>query len=191
MRITTAKIRLFPAATACLAILLPGCAANDPAGDLLADPLKQRLLAREDIALQNLLLARTPAYSYAGGARGTYSYLDEPYDGPAIEPPLPDLNLLPEDMPPWEDFPEDAPQEPVPTPTPIEPVPTGADPAPEPETAPPPPQPEAKGETPVETAPVVPADGPAPAAPAAETAPPSPAQPAPEEPAAEQPSVTL
>lgn len=112
-----------------------GCASN-PNADVLIDPLKQRLLAREDIALQNLLLARTPAYSYAGGGGRAYSYLDEPYEGPAVEPPLPDLNLLPEDMPPWEDFPEDAPQEPKPTPTPIEPVPTEAEPNPAPNLAP-------------------------------------------------------
>lgn len=108
-----------------------GCASN-PGNEALVDPLKQRLLAREDIALQNLLLARTPAYSYAGsgggsGRRGGSSYLDAPYDGPAIEPPLPDLNMLPEDMPPWEDFPEPTPT-PEPQPTPIEPVPTGDEP---------------------------------------------------------------
>ena len=112
---------------AVLVILITGCASS-PDNEALVDPLKQRLVAREDIALQNLLLARTPAYSYAGGARDTYSYLDEPYEGPAVEPPLPDLNLLPEDMPPWEDFPEDVPREPEPTPTPIEPVPTNAEP---------------------------------------------------------------
>jgi len=173
-------------------MLLPGCAANDPAGDLLADPLKQRLLAREDIALQNLLLARTPAYSYAGGARGTYSYLDEPYDGPAIEPPLPDLNLLPEDMPPWEDFPEDAPQEPVPTPTPIEPVPTDADPTPTPAATPSASQPASDPETATESTPVPPADLPPPEGPAAETAPPPPSpESAPAQPAADQPPVAL
>lgn len=115
-----------------------GCASN-PNSDVLIDPLKQRLLAREDIALQNLLFARTPAYSYAdssGGGR-SYSYLDAPYDGPAVEPPLPDLNLLPEDMPPWEELeplppvPGSAPTgastpEPSPQPTPIEHVPTEA-----------------------------------------------------------------
>ena len=171
-------MRLF---LACLATLLPGCAANDPAGDLLADPLKQRLLAREDIALQNLLLARTPAYSYAGGGGSAYSYLDEPYDGPSVEPPLPDLNLLPEDMPPWEDFPEDTPREPEPTPTPIEPVPTGAEPTPAPEAAPPPPQPVSAPETAPasESTPVPPADVPPP-----ET-------PAPEQPAADEPPVAL
>ena len=85
-----------------------GCASN-PNNETLVDPLKQRLLAREDIALQNLLLARTPAYSYAGSGRGgSYSYLDAPYDGPAVEPPLPDLNLLPEDMPPWDDMPSES-----------------------------------------------------------------------------------
>ncbi len=90
-----------------------GCA-NSADNQALVDPLKQRLLAREDIALQNLLLARMPA---------VYSYLDAPYDGPAIEPPLPDLNMLPEDMPPWEDIPEETPA-PEPGPTPIQPVPT-------------------------------------------------------------------
>lgn len=116
-----------------------GCASN-PNSDVLIDPLKQRLLAREDIALQNLLFARTPAYSYAGSSGGgrSYSYLDAPYDGPAVEPPLPDLNLLPEDMPPWEELeplppvPESAAAasptpEPAPQPTPIEPVPTEVD----------------------------------------------------------------
>jgi len=83
-------------------LLLAGCA-SDPNNDVLVDPLKQRLLAREDIALQNLLLARAPAYGYA---EGSSSYLDEPYDGPSIEPPLPDLNLLPEDMPAWDEIPE-------------------------------------------------------------------------------------
>jgi hypothetical protein len=107
-----------------------GCATG-PDTEALVDPLKQRLMAREDIALQNLLLARTPAYSYApsgGGAGrgGSYSYLDAPYDGPAIEPPLPDLNMLPDDMPPWEELPEKTPA-PKPQPTPIEPVPMEAD----------------------------------------------------------------
>ena len=116
----------------CVLCWAAGCASN-PGNEALVDPLKQRLLAREDIALQNLLLARTPAYSYAGsgggsGRRGGYSYLDAPYDGPAIEPPLPDLNMLPEDMPPWEDFPEPTPT-PEPQPTPMEPVPTGDEPA--------------------------------------------------------------
>ncbi len=122
-----------------------GCASN-PGNEALVDPLKQRLLAREDIALQNLLLARTPAYSYASpgggsGRRGGYSHLDAPYDGPAIEPPLPDLNMLPEDMPPWEEFPEETPS-PKPQPTPIEPVPTGDEPAPAPVPSPPVPTPE-------------------------------------------------
>jgi hypothetical protein len=112
-----------------------GCATG-PDTEALVDPLKQRLLAREDIALQNLLLARTPAYSYAGGSRsGSSSYLDAPYVGPSIEPPLPDLNLLPEDMPPWEEFPEETPA-PEPQPTPMEPVPTGDEPTPAPTPAP-------------------------------------------------------
>ena len=108
----------------CLSLLCwaAGCASN-PNSDVLIDPLKQRLIAREDIALQNLLLARTPAYSYAGtGGGGTYSYWDAPYDGPAVEPPLPDLNLLPEDMPPWDEVPEPAPQ-----PTSTEPAPMEAE----------------------------------------------------------------
>jgi hypothetical protein len=113
-------------------VLLSGAAgcATDANNKALVDPLKQRLLAREDIALQNLLLARAPAYSYSGGGRGgAYSYLDAPYDGPAIEPPLPDLNMLPEDMPPWDDFPEETPaSEPQPQPTPIQPVPTDDEP---------------------------------------------------------------
>jgi hypothetical protein len=107
---------------AAIALLAAGCAGN-PNNDVLIDPLKQRLIAREDIALQNLLLARTPVYSYAGSSGGgrSYSYLDAPYDGPAIEPPLPDLNLLPEDMPPWEDVPETpAPAEAAPPPEPTE-----------------------------------------------------------------------
>lgn len=97
-----------------LLILLAGCASPHDSG-LLIDPLKQRLIAREDIALQNLLLARMPA---------PYSYLDAPYDGPAVEPPLPDLNLLPEDLPPWEEVAE--PPEATPQPTPPEPVPMEA-----------------------------------------------------------------
>jgi hypothetical protein len=98
--------------------LCTGCATN-PNNDVLVDPLKQRLIAREDIALQNLLLARMPAYTYASGSG---SYLDAPYDGPAIEPPLPDLSLLPEDLPPWEEKLE-----------PLPPVPDGIpDPAPTP-----------------------------------------------------------
>jgi len=113
---------------------LAGCAGN-PNNDVLIDPLKQRLVAREDIALQNLLFARAPAYSYGGSSGGgrSYSYLDAPYDGPAIEPPLPDLNLLPEDMPPWEELeplpavPGNAPSEADPPPTPVEPVPMEAD----------------------------------------------------------------
>ena len=91
--------RLLPFA---LLLFLVGCAS--PNSDVLVDPLKQRLIAREDVALQNLLFARMPAYG-AAGPGGAYSYLDAPYDGPAIEPPLPDLNLLPEDMPLWDDVP--------------------------------------------------------------------------------------
>lgn len=85
-----------------LLLCLAGCAS--PNSSVLVDPLKQRLLAREDVALQNLLFARMPAYG-AAGPGGAYSYLDAPYDGPSVEPPLPDLNLLPEDMPPWDDVP--------------------------------------------------------------------------------------
>jgi hypothetical protein len=120
--------------SACAVLVsLAGCAGN-PNNDVLIDPLKQRLIAREDIALQNLLFARVPAYSYAapsGGGR-SYSYLDEPYDGPVVEPPLPDLNLLPEDMPPWEELeplpqvPGNAPSEAAAQPTPVEPVPMEA-----------------------------------------------------------------
>jgi hypothetical protein len=94
--------RLFPCV---LLLCLVGCAS--PNGSVLVDPLKQRLLAREDVALQNLLFARMPAYG-AAGSSGAYSYLDAPYDGPAVEPPLPDLNLLPEDMPPWDDVPSES-----------------------------------------------------------------------------------
>ena len=112
-------------------LLCAGCATN-PNSDVLVDPLKQRLLAREDIALQNLLFARTPSYSYASGG----AYLDAPYDGPVIEPPLPDLNLLPADMPPWEEL---EPLPPVPGSAPVG--------SPTPEPAPPP--------TPPEAAPVV------------------------------------
>jgi len=82
---------------------------------VLIDPLKQRLIAREDIALQNLLFGRMP--TYASG--GSYSYLDAPYDGPAIEPPLPDLSLLPEDLPPWEEQLEPLPPVPDGTPDPM------------------------------------------------------------------------
>jgi hypothetical protein len=74
-----------------------GCATN-PNNDVLVDPLKQRLIAREDIALQNLMLERSPVYSSDQGG------WDAPYDGPAVEPPLPDLSLLPEDLPPWEEI---------------------------------------------------------------------------------------
>lgn len=101
-RIAAARaISLTGAFVICL-LLLPGCASN-PNNDVLVDPLKQRLLAREYIALQNLLLSRAPAYGYSDAGS---SYLDEPYDGPSIEPPLPDLNLLPEDMPAWDEIPE-------------------------------------------------------------------------------------
>ena len=120
------------AVSACAVLVsLAGCATG-PKNDVLIDPLKQRLIAREDIALQNLLLERMPAYGYAGSSGGAFSYLDAPYDGPAVEPPLPDLNLLPEDMPPWEEI---KPLPPVPgnepsavtsQPTPIEPVPMEA-----------------------------------------------------------------
>ena len=115
---------------------LAGCASPN-ADNTLADPLKQRLLAREDNALQNLLLARTPADNfYAGpgagsGRRGASTYLDTPYDGPAVEPPLPDLNMLPEDMPPWEEFPEEPSPPPKPQPTPMQPVPTDDESAPQ------------------------------------------------------------
>ncbi len=98
----TTKVMSILSATprlAAVALAVAGCATN-PNNDVLIDPLKQRLIAREDIALQNLLLERMPAYTYA--ASGSGSYLDQPYDGPAIEPPLPDLSLLPEDLPPWE-----------------------------------------------------------------------------------------
>jgi hypothetical protein len=117
------------ARTALALPFLAGCAVSD-ADSTLADPLKQRLLAREDNALQNLLLARTPADNYYAGAgggsgrRGPSAYLDAPYDGPAVEPPLPDLNMLPEDMPPWEEFPEEPSPPPKPQPTPMQPVPT-------------------------------------------------------------------
>jgi hypothetical protein len=114
-------------------LFLAGCAGN-PNSDILVDPLKQRLIAREDIALQNLLLARTPAYISSGSGGGSYSYVDAPYDGPAIEPPLPDLSLLPEDLPPWEEKLEPLP--PVPDGTP-DPMPTPAHaPIPDPEATP-------------------------------------------------------
>jgi hypothetical protein len=113
----------------CAALTLAGCASN-PNSDVLVDPLKQRLIAREDIALQNLLFARTPAY-VSSGSSGSYSYLDAPYDGPAIEPPLPDLSLLPEDLPPWEE--------------PLQPLPPVPDGTPDPMTTPAPaPTPSAK-----------------------------------------------
>ncbi|MEX1045121.1 MAG: hypothetical protein WEC73_03250 [Chthoniobacterales bacterium] len=118
-----------PARAFCLSLLCcaAGCATN-PNNDVLIDPLKQRLIAREDIALQNLLFARAPAYGYGGGGGGSHSYLDAPYDGPAVEPPLPDLNLLPEDMPPWEELPQTpAPSESAPQPTPNEPAPMEAE----------------------------------------------------------------
>ncbi len=83
------------------ALFVTGCASS-PHSDVLIDPLKQRLLAREDVALQNLLFARAPVYAYQGAGGGS-SFWDAPYDGPTIEPPLPDLNLLPEDLPPWDE----------------------------------------------------------------------------------------
>jgi hypothetical protein len=83
------------------ALFLAGCASS-PNDGILVDPLKQRLIAREDVALQNLLFTRTPAYAY-GRSGGGSSFWDMPYDGAVIEPPLPDLNLLPEDMPPWDE----------------------------------------------------------------------------------------
>lgn len=103
---------------ACAALTMAGCASN-PNAEVLIDPLKQRLIAREDIALQNLLFARTPAYISSGSGGGSYSYLDAPYDGPAIEPPLPDLSLLPEDLPPWEEQLEPLPPVPDGTPDPM------------------------------------------------------------------------
>ncbi len=104
-------------------LCLAGCASN-PNSDVLVDPLKQRLIAREDIALQNLLFTRMPAYSDAGSSGGgrDYSYLDAPYDGQPIEPPLPDLSLLPEDLPPWEEKLEPLPPVPDGTPDPITPT---------------------------------------------------------------------
>lgn len=84
------------------ALLLSSGCANGPHSDDLIDPLKQRLIAREDIAMQKLLFARTATYGSPVGPGGG-SYLDAPYDGPAIEPPLPDLSLLSEDLPPWEE----------------------------------------------------------------------------------------
>jgi len=83
-----------------VALIASSCATS-PQSDVLVDPLKQRLIAREDVALQNLLFARTPAYAYQGA--GGSSFWDAPYDGTAIEPPLPDLSLLPEDLPPWDE----------------------------------------------------------------------------------------
>ena len=108
----------------CFFLSLAGCA-SAPNSDVLVDPLKQRLIAREDIALQNLLLDRMPAYSVGGSGS------DEPYSGPSIEPPLPDLNLLPEDMPPWEELPplsigEDAAPAPDPAPVVAAPSPEAA-----------------------------------------------------------------
>ena len=114
-------------------VLLAGCASN-PNSDVLTDPLKQRLIAREDIALQNLLFERTPAYISSGQGGGSYSYLDAPYDGPAIEPPLPDLSLLPEDLPPWEEKLEPLPPVPDGTPDPMT-TPAPA-PIPDPEATP-------------------------------------------------------
>jgi len=141
------------ARTALALPFLAGCASPD-ADSTLADPLKQRLLAREDNALQNLLLARTPADNfYAGpgagsGRRGASTYLDTPYDGPAVEPPLPDLNMLPEDMPPWEEFAEEPSPPPKPQPTPMQPVPTDDGSAPQAVATP---TPAPAGETAAET----------------------------------------
>ena len=114
-------------------LCLAGCAGN-PNSDILVDPLKQRLIAREDIALQNLLFARTPAYISSGSGGGSYSYVDAPYDGPAIEPPLPDLSLLPEDLPPWEEKLEPLPSVPAATPDPM--TPPAPAPIPSPEVTP-------------------------------------------------------
>ena len=105
-----------------IALSITGCATN-PNNDVLADPLKQRLIAREDIALQNLLLERMPVYAaYDSDAEARY-------DGPAIEPPLPDLNLLPEDMPPWEELPPISMPESSPPVDASAPEPTPAEPA--------------------------------------------------------------
>jgi len=104
-----------------MVLLVLSCCASNPNSDVLVDPLKQRLIAREDIALQNLLFARTPAYSGGG-------YFDEAYDGPVVEPPLPDLSLLPEDLPPWEEVSpapgasESTPESPL-----LEPLPKGTE----------------------------------------------------------------
>jgi hypothetical protein len=136
-----AKPLCISAWAALVLLSVAGCA-TDPGTEALVDPLKQRLMAREDIALQNLLLARTPAYSYAGSrGGGSYSYLDAPYDGPSVEPPLPDLNLLPEDMPPWEELTGETPAA-EPQPTPMEPVPTDSEPGPMPTPSTPAPAPE-------------------------------------------------
>ena len=105
-------------------LLASGCANSQHIDDLI-DPLKQRLIAREDIAMQNLLFARTATYGSPVGPGGG-SYLDEPYDGPAIEPPLPDLSLLSEDLPPWEE-----------KLVPVTPGPEGATPLPSMESVPP------------------------------------------------------
>ena len=127
---TKAKIETLRAGlVTCAALTMAGCASN-PNAEVLIDPLKQRLIAREDIALQNLLFARTPAYA----SGDSYSYLDAPYDGPAIEPPLPDLSLLPEDLPPWEEQLEPLPPVPDGTPDPIT-TPAPA-PIPDPEATP-------------------------------------------------------
>lgn len=84
-----------------LAPLAAGCAAlGPPAGAAPeADPLRARLIAREDLALQNILLARLPIETHGA-----------PYHGPAFEPPLPepDLTMLPDELPPWPEDPSSA-----------------------------------------------------------------------------------
>lgn len=96
---TRLKVPVRFAVKASILLGLVGCASN-PNNEVLVDPLKQRLMAREDIALQNLLLSRMGSVD----ASGSSAAWDAPYyDGPSIEPPLPDLSLLPEDLPPWDE----------------------------------------------------------------------------------------
>lgn len=91
---------------ATFALVVASCASKVNNNDL-ADPLEQRLLAREDKTLQNLLASRVRAGGSTDAAAGS-SYWNGTYDGPAVEPPLPDLNLLPEDLPQWDENPSTA-----------------------------------------------------------------------------------
>lgn len=80
----------------CVATATAGCASVGPLA-APTDALRERLLAREDLGWQQLLIERSPGLDAAGAAWN--------YTGPAVEPPLPepDLSLMPEELPVWTD----------------------------------------------------------------------------------------